>query len=379
MRAGEVDLLAVVDRFQSAALGETSWLEALDGLARATGSRSGQLIGLGSAAAVPFNLMTEMPAESADEFVAIGGGDPAVNRRVALGGGIAEGRVLNDGDFPAYGRPDDPPELRRWIERHDVPHICLSPLIKQDGLLVGLAVLRTRREGQIDPEQQRVFARLAPHLRAAVRSQMMLADQATSVLAGALEALSIAAFVCDAEGTVLARTPLTEPMLEGGSHFRLRGRRLETVHEPDGRALAVEISAAAFGEGGRGDAGPDALGRPGRSTLVRDGAGGDPLLVEVIGLPRDRHPFATGRPVLVMLRPPRAQAPAIAQLAGALYDLTAAEAEIVADLVAGLAPQAIADRRGSAISTVRTHVRRIFEKAAVSSQLELVARINRRL
>lgn len=369
MRAGETDLLSVIDRFQAAALGDASWLDALDGFARATGSRTGQIIGLGSAAAVPFNLMTEMPPESATDFLAAGGGDPRVNRRVELGSSVAEGRILTDSDFPVYGRPDDPPELRRWFEQYDVPHICLSPLIKRGGLLIGLAALRTERQGHIEAEEKRIFARLAPHLTSSVRTQMMLADQGASVLAGALDALSIAAFVCDARGRVLARTPLTEALLEAGTHVRIRNGLLTACNETDHGALTEGISAAATA----------GIGRPGGTLVMRDLSGGDPVLMEVASLPRDRHPFAAERAVLVMLRKPRTGRVDVARLAGALYNLTRSEAEVVADLVEGVAPQAIAERRGSAVTTVRTHVRRIFEKASVTSQIELIAAINRRL
>lgn len=369
MQAGETDLLRVIDRFQAAALGETPWLEALGGFARATGSRTGQIIGLGSAAAVPFNWMTEMPPESAADFLEAGGGDPRINRRVDLGSSIAEGRILTDGEFAAYGRPDDPSELRGWVERYDVPHICLSPLIKQRGLLIGLAALRTARQGRFEAAETQVFARLAPHLRAAVRTRMLLADQGAAVLTGALEALSAAAFVCDGRSAVLARTPLTEALLQAGTHVRVRSGRLTACNEADARTLGAEIAGAAA----------DGLGRPAGPVVVRDAGGGDPVLLEVAALPRERHPFAVERPVLVMLRQPRAGRSDIARLAAALYQLTRSEAEVVADLVDGMSPQTIADRRGSAVTTVRTHVRRIFEKAGVTSQIELVAAINRRL
>lgn len=370
MFSSEAGLLAVIDRFQSAALGEGTWLEALEGVAQATGSRTGQLIGLGSEAAVPFNWMTEMPPEASGVFLEAGGGDPRTNRRVGLGSMIPELQVLADGDFAAYGRPDDPPDLNDWFDRFDVPHICLSPLIKQEGLLVGLAVLRSRKDGHIDENQRRVFSQLAPHLRAAVRTQMTLMSQGVSVITGTMETLSIAAFVCDPRGRVLARTSLTESILQGGSHFRLRGGRLVACNDLDGKNLATEIFTAGLRTGASRPAGP---------VVLRDALGNDPLLVEVASLPASRHPFGVERAVLVMAGPRRLIDNGAAIIARALYDLTSTEAEIVGDLVAGLRPQTIADRRGSAVSTVRTHVRRILEKAGVSSQLALVAGINDRL
>lgn len=369
MRAVESDLLSVIEGFQAAALGDVSWLEALDGFSRATGSRSGQIIGLGSAAAVPFNWMTEMPPESAVEFLEAGGGDPRINRRVALGGAAAEGRILTDGDFPAHGRPDDPLELRGWVERYDVPHICLSPLIKSDGLLIGLAAMRTHRQGTYEAEDRKMFARLAPHIRSAVRTQMLLADQGSTLLSGALAALSIAAFICDGRGMVLGRTPLTEPLLEAGDHLRFRAGRLSPCNEADGRLLGAEIALVSRG----------GLDRPAGPVVLRDAAGLEPLLADVVALPRARHPFAVERPVLVLVRRPRDRGPDAARLSVALYDLTRSEALVAGDLVEGLSPQTIAERRGTAVTTVRTHVRRIFEKAGVTSQIELVAALNRRL
>lgn len=50
--------------FQAAGLGQVSWETALDGLAAATGSTGAQLIGLGSEATVPFNVMTGVPLET---------------------------------------------------------------------------------------------------------------------------------------------------------------------------------------------------------------------------------------------------------------------------------------------------------------------------
>lgn len=370
MQSVETTLLSVIDRFQSAALGEATWLDAVDGLARATGSRTGQIIGLGSDAAVPFNWMTEMPPESSDDFLAAGGGDPRVNRRVGVGSAVPELCVVADGDFPAYGRHDDPPAIRNWIDRFDVPHICLTPLIKRNGLLVGLAVLRSRKNGHIDQEQRRVFSHLAPHLRAAVRTQMTLTAHGASVITEALEALSIPAFVCDAAGRVLAHNLPSEALLSAAIHLRLRNGVLAARNETDGKAFAAAVFSAACG---------NRLVRPVESLVVRDATGTDPLLIDVAPLPRGRHPFGLEAAALVMVRSRRGVDGRAATIARVLFDLTLTEAAVVADLVSGLGVTAIARNRGSSVTTIRTHVRRIFEKANVTSQIELVAAVNARL
>ena len=50
----------------------------------------------------------------------------------------------------------------------DVPYICLTTLEQRKDLLVGLAVIRNRRQGHIDAAGKRLFASLAPHVREVV-------------------------------------------------------------------------------------------------------------------------------------------------------------------------------------------------------------------
>ena len=57
------------------------------------------------------------------------------------------------------------------------------------------------------------------------------------------------------------------------------------------------------------------------------------------------------------------------------YGLTAREAETAAGLLDGLSPEAISERLDTSIHTVRTHLRRVYEKVGVQGQNELTARL----
>jgi DNA-binding CsgD family transcriptional regulator len=52
---------------------------------------------------------------------------------------------------------------------------------------------------------------------------------------------------------------------------------------------------------------------------------------------------------------------------------------VVADLLDGHDPTAIAARAGVSVGTVRTHIRHIFDKAGVRTQMQLVSAITARL
>jgi DNA-binding CsgD family transcriptional regulator len=61
---------------------------------------------------------------------------------------------------------------------------------------------------------------------------------------------------------------------------------------------------------------------------------------------------------------------------GALFGLTPVEAGLVADLLADLPPAEISERRGVAISTVRSQLRSIFAKTGTTRQSALMNLVN---
>lgn len=354
--------------FQAAALGLGSWEEALRGAARATGSNHGQLIGIGADAAVPFNLITDFEGGE-EEFAAVNGHDPRVNSRMRIGARVPELTVLSEAQLDTQTDVRRFPDYGDYIRRYAIPFICLTPLVRREGLLIGLSVNRSEAQGEITAEQRGVFERLAPHVRKAVLTQIALQEQAAALVAGALEAASVGAFVCDFRGRVQAVSPLAETLLAEG-RLKLRDGRLTAHDDADTRALEAMIHEAAFSASQ--DSAP-------RGTLVlRDLWGGDPLLLEAVPVPGDRHGFGFGvAGILIVRRGGRSEA-RVADQVRTLFGLTVAESQVVAGLTTGRSPAAIADRLGISVNTVRTHIRRVFEKMEVHSLVEVVAAVSDR-
>jgi len=364
----EEEVARVVASFQAAGLGEMSWLSALDDLARLTGSRGGELIGLGDRAAVPFNWMTGVAPEAPAEFVAVGGGDPRVNSRVRIGMAAPELTVLDENAFTSAEDAARHPEYGAWLRRHDLSFICLSPLLRQDSLLVGLALVRGESQGNVSAEQRRAFEVVAPHVRAAVRTQMAVDSRALGMASDLLDALSSALFVCDPHGRVLSLSPSAEAIAASGAPLRMARGVLAAAREADTVLLRAAINQAA--------ASCASIRPPSRPVVVRDGDGQRPVLVEVCAAPGE-YALRFGSAALVIVRNPGPDEARLAEAARALFRLTPAEAHVAAKLAAGLGPQAVAEATGVAVGTVRTHVRRIFEKSGVRTQVELVALLAR--
>jgi DNA-binding CsgD family transcriptional regulator len=359
--------LSLIDSFQAAALGGQSWDSALEGLAAATGSRCGQLIGREADLTILFNIMTNL--------------DPAVQKLVydyhsvnPRTRAIREAPILKplaDWDIIT------PEESRRSVFYEEVvrpkgfPFICTTALEKEGGRFIALAVIRADADGYITAEQRHTFSSLAPHVRAAVRMHVALERNGAAVLAGAMEALSIPVFVGDHLGRVRMLTRAAEELVAAGTSLRLKNARLHAWLPSESNALNDAIDAAAFA--------PGKPGPPVSRTIIVHAKEAAPLVLDIFALPTRcgglSLPNMTAR-VLVVVRGPRGTDTRRAAVLSALYGLTAAETEIAQHLTEGKSAQDIAAHRGVAVGTVRAQIKTILAKAGVSRQIELVSRLN---
>lgn len=365
----DAEWLSVVDGFADAAF-EGDWYAALQRFAEACGARTGQLIGLGEQSTVPFNLATNVDPQLLTDFVALDGGNPAVNPRVRAGNEAPVLKVLAESDFISADEHRRHRHYEEFARPHDIPYICLTSLVKQPGMLIGLAVCRSQRQGHIGAEERRVFETIAPHVRTAVRTQMLLDGQGAAVMAGAMESLSLAAFVCDRDGRVVALTTQAEDEVRDGRYLRLREGQLRAGLATESRALQQAIASAATGLLQPGAPHAQALLLHSRSPEQA------PLLVEVLPLSRRIEAFGFSTRALVVVRRNRRRPQTLAILQQA-FGLTAAEADVALQLAAGERVETIAAIRGVAASTVRSQVRSLFAKFGVRSQLELTAIVSK--
>lgn len=368
MRIDDECWLAVVDQFQAAAVGEVSWETALKALALITGSRGGELIGLGSAHTIPFHWYTGLEAEWFEEFLHYDGGNPAVNPFIRAGTHCPTLKVLSSAEFVSREERRRNPFLAEHLTRFDTLHACLTPLVKTPETVIGLAVLRSSSEGEINAEQRAVFSSIAPHVRSAVRTQFILENQGAELMAGALESLSMAVFVCDALGRVRSLTPSAETLIGPLGPLRLKGGSLSAHMAADTRTLAEAIRRAG---------GPRCPSAANASRVMVRGHKGEVTLLEVLPVARRENVFSFDPRVLVLARRPNAGTDSLKLLLTAAYGLTSAETQVALALAQGLAPEQIALQRGAAIGTVRKQTASIYQKLGVHRQSELSALIHR--
>lgn len=369
MGALDESIFSLADAFHNAALQGEGWYTALDRFAKATGSQTGELIGVGSNAAVPFNMMTDIDPASHFAFVAAGGGDPTINPRVGAGMTSPVLKVMSEEDFITPDEYQRNPHYQEFAIPWDIPHICLSTLDRDKEMLIGLAVLRSHRNGPITSQQKALFAAVAPHVRTAVRTQIALENQGAQLLSRAFASVSMAAFICDQRGKVRATTPAAEQLVEADGVLTLRGGVLGSSKHENTALLSEAINEMSFGT-----ALPH---KPmARTVVLKSHDSTQPLLLDVIRLSRPAHELAFFPHVLIVARIGRTTgSEQRASLLQAVFGLTAAEANIALRIAQGDTPAEIAAARQATVGTVRIQIKSVMLKLGVRRQAEVAVKL----
>lgn len=337
-------------------------MEALDRMATATGATHGQLIGIGGARDLPFNLITNAEGWPFQELIEAGGYRPDTNYRIAANDEhLSRGRydpVLHEADYDAVMPRLTSSLYADFCEAIDIPYGCQTNLVLDGVGLIGLATLRKRREGRSTAGQRRTFAQAAGAARRAVRLQERMEGQQATLLAGAFDALAMTAFLVDARGQLLAHSAAAEALLARGD-VRLR----EGV--PDAPATPWSLSHAVGALTADGGARHMQL----RIDLTQDRP---PIFLEGFRLPL--RPWSFGRlpHAILVVRQPRRDRAGVMAFLGAVYGLTGAEADIAMRLYEGQPRAEIAALRDVTAETLRGQIKSLYAKTGADGEAALV-------
>jgi len=232
-------------------------------------------------------------------------------------------------------------------------------------------MLSARGAEQADQNVRRL-QRLVPHLARALDASLKLGHLAdgTRQLARVLQLMPNPALLLDGKGRITLANPAAESLLRTGDGLALDrdgGLRLAAALPAETAALSRALAQALAVASGTGTdlGGPLRLSRP---------SGAPPLLVLPVPLPPPAFALWEMREqarVLVLIVDSSAPSRAVAAAVQTTFGLTAAEARVAVLVGSGLSGPAAAAMLGISPSTVKTHLKRCFEKAGVHSQVGL--------
>ncbi len=257
---------------------------------------------------------------------------------------------------------------REWARPQDLVDFVSINLERTATKAATFGVFRHARDGLVDEAARHRMRLLAPHLRRAVLISKVIdfkQDEA-GLLARTLDGLRAAVILVDAGGRIVhANTAGRALLLEGHVVRSVNGSLAAPDHQAHARLRGVFLAAAE---------GDEAIGRRGIGLPLL-GKDGERYVAHALPLTsrayREAGPIrAASAAIFIHKASLEARSPPVA-IAEA-YGLTMAELRVLFAIVEiGGVPE-VADALGIAVSTVRTHLGRVYDKTTAARQADLV-------
>jgi DNA-binding CsgD family transcriptional regulator/PAS domain-containing protein len=361
------DVSALIGKIYDAALDPSRWTGALRMVAEFAGAQAVAL------------FTRDAAAKTVDLHVQDGGLAPRFVE-LYMGDYVKDDPTTNGHCYGEIGKPVGIADLidcqeyfetrlyKGWIRPQGLVDCLVAPLGRKAAstLLVGL--FRGEAEGLCDDAMHRRVAPLVPHVsRAIAIGQAMESKSAEAArLADTLDGLSAGVFLVDDVGRLAHANASGRAMLAERSVLDMRGGKLSAREADANLALSKAFAAAAEG---------DAVAQALNISLPLSGRDGEPHMAHVLplsgGARREagtRHSAAAA----LFVRKARMDAPTALESLARQYALTPTELRVLLTLVeTGGAPET-AEALGIAVSTVKTHLHRLFAKTGTARQSDLV-------
>lgn len=274
---------------------------------------------------------------------------------------VARADILSVADVVDYDEFQEGRFYREWAEPQGWTDFILGVLAREADRFTWLGICMGER---VRPEHKARVAVFLPHVERAVRISDLLklrTDQAAD-LAAMAESLATGMILVDAEGQVRGINPAAQHILAARPDLALVNGRLRLPATAPGAAIREAIQ-------GCSQLRCDGLGA---TILVDAHEGGAGLLVHVMPLTRARSSRGGGAVAALFITNPAEASRAPIEAFVVRFGLTPSETRVLVALLEGKAPRAIAAAQGVAMPTVRTHLRRLYDKTGTSGQADVV-------
>lgn len=231
--------------------------------------------------------------------------------------------------------------------------------------VISLAIANVRRSDRFDsPEHVALTNRLIPHLQQALRLQSRLdeLDHRSDDLAEASAAVSHGIVITENGRTVYANGA-AERILCSADGLRIDNGNIRACPPGADAQLARGIARATSLDS------PDVWGG---SFLCPRSGGRRPYVVHVLPIEPNCITAHRRQRVMIVIVDPERQPEPPATLLRRLYGLTKSEALVAVLVMRGEGLGPIADELSVSLTTVKTHLRHVFDKTGVHRQAELV-------
>jgi DNA-binding CsgD family transcriptional regulator/PAS domain-containing protein len=257
---------------------------------------------------------------------------------------------------------------REWARPHGWVDVASAVIEKSATSCTFLSVVRHEANGLVDDEMRRRMALLIPHVRRALLIGKTIHRKQTEAVcfSDVLDGLSAGMILVDANGRIVHTNNAGNAILDASDFLRSVCGRL-VASDPAINAALREILVAA-------NAGDAALGVKG-IALPLTAHDGERYVAHVLPLTsgaRREAGLAYNAVAALFIRKASLEPFSPPEVIGEMYKLTPTELRVLLAIVdIGGVPE-VAAALGVAVTTVKTHLSRLFEKTGVARQADLV-------
>jgi DNA-binding CsgD family transcriptional regulator/PAS domain-containing protein len=358
-------LSVLIGDIYDAVLDPTQRVDVLDKIATFTGGHSGGLLSKHSMSKSE-NLYCYIGADPGSLRV-YSESYPKLDPTADLPGFGVE-QVVSTTDLVPYEEFRRGRFYREWAQPQGWVDVASAVIEKSATSCTFLSVARHEASGLVDDEMRRRMALVIPHVRRALLIGKTLHHNQvqTACFSDILDGLSSGMILVDAHGRIVHANAAGNAIVESADFLRSICGRL-VVSDPPVNAALREILVAA----GAGDA---VLGIKG-IALPLTAHDGERYVAHVLPLTsgaRRIAGLAYNAAAALFIRKATLEAFAPPEVIGEMYKLTPTELRVLLAIVdIGGVPE-VAAALGVAVTTIKTHLSRLFEKTGVARQADLV-------
>lgn len=283
----------------------------------------------------------------------------SINPRFSAIPSMGELRAVRDHEFLTQEEIDRSPAFQEFLRPAGVGNFAGLMLRNKPNSVVGVALAQSDALGRVSDLQARKLEQVGrviePLLRVASKISLTQADAAL-----AASGPQPAAVVRRDRVVMRANAAFDELLSAGVLRLDRRGR-LDLRSSKANNDFRVAVSAPM-------------MTADSRFVVKRSGRGG-PYICSLYPLPVEDVMLRRGEVVLLQLEAPLQPLRLDVRIASEVFGLTRAEGAVADLLFQGLDPNAIAHKRGTSISTVRTIIKSVMGKAECHRQAELVSKL----
>jgi len=232
--------------FLNAPFRDGGWTEAVAMLAAVTGSRSAQLLGIGGPLQMSLNIVSDIPRDPHGHLH-----NPVLHGKPNWRIGVTDGPMLirHEPDYARYRGLFDTSDYDDAVSDLGIPFGCQAPLLFDSSGLLGLALLRSARNGPCSADTLELFTRLSRSAQRAVRVQLALGQELAETMLSGTAIATEATILLDRYGQLAALTPAAERLFDHPHGLHLGGQRLHLANAREDHFLGAALARLLASDG----------------------------------------------------------------------------------------------------------------------------------